>query len=64
MGYPAIVLDEHGDDVEGYLFESTNIASHWQVLDEFEGSAYKRVVGMIRSIGESLEDACIYVLDK
>jgi gamma-glutamylcyclotransferase (GGCT)/AIG2-like uncharacterized protein YtfP len=31
-----IVLDEHGARVDGYLFVSDNLETHWAMLDEFE----------------------------
>jgi len=64
MGYPAIVLDESGDDVEGLLFRSEYIALHWHELDEFEGEAYKRVVAKVKLKNKSIEEAYIYVLEE
>ncbi len=43
MGYPGIDLDEHGAEVEGFLFTSEKLSGYWGALDEFEGEAYKRV---------------------
>lgn len=40
MGYPAIIPDENGEIVEGFVFSSTEI--DWQMLDEFEGAGYSR----------------------
>lgn len=37
IGYPGIVLDEHGDEVHGLVFSSERLAEHWARLDEFEG---------------------------
>ena len=28
-GYPGIVLDEYGDEVQEFLFSSENLAGHW-----------------------------------
>jgi gamma-glutamylcyclotransferase (GGCT)/AIG2-like uncharacterized protein YtfP len=43
-GYPGIVLDERGGEVEGFLFSSESLAQHWARLDEFEGEGYERVL--------------------
>jgi gamma-glutamylcyclotransferase (GGCT)/AIG2-like uncharacterized protein YtfP len=43
-GYPGIVLDEHGSEVEGLLFSSETLGDHWNRLDEFEGNGYERVL--------------------
>jgi gamma-glutamylcyclotransferase (GGCT)/AIG2-like uncharacterized protein YtfP len=43
-GYPAIVLNEQGGEVEGLLFSSESLAEHWAQLDEFEGEGYERVL--------------------
>lgn len=44
MGYPAIRLDENGPRVDGYVFSSEALESHWPSLDAFEGAAYKRTL--------------------
>ncbi len=36
-GYPGIVLDDDGGDVQGLLFSSEQLAEHWARLDAFEG---------------------------
>jgi len=62
MGYPGIVLDMNGDKVEGFVFSSENLASHWPRLDEFEGEAYERVFTRVRLNDGNLVDAYVYVL--
>lgn len=44
LGYPAVIPDDNGDLVKGFLFSSKELAEHWQRLDEFEGDAYQRVL--------------------
>jgi len=61
-GYPGIVLDENGDEIEGFLFTSDRLAEHWARLDEFEGDGYKRVVTMAKLKDGSGVDAYIYRL--
>ena len=61
-GYPGIVLDENGDEIEGFLFTSDRLAEHWARLDEFEGDGYERVVTMAKLKDGSGVDAYIYRL--
>ena len=61
VGFPGLILDPLGPVVEVYLFESAELPAHWDRLDEFEGSGYKRVVATVNTeAGE--RSACIYVL--
>ncbi|PTQ12395.1 gamma-glutamylcyclotransferase [Sphingomonas oleivorans] len=61
LGYPGLILDAHGDAIEVQLFESPDLPAHWQRLDEFEGSGYRRVTVAVALAGETLP-ASIYVL--
>jgi gamma-glutamylcyclotransferase (GGCT)/AIG2-like uncharacterized protein YtfP len=64
VGYPGIVLDEQGGEVEGLLFSSESLAEHWARLDEFEGEGYERVLTkVIRKDGTAV-DAYIYGLSE
>lgn len=62
MGFPGIDLDAHGAEVEGFLFSSANLASHWAALDAFEGDAYARVLTQVQRKDGSTVAAFIYVL--
>ena len=62
MGYPAIVLGEYGDEVEGFLFSSDDLSDHWSRLDEFEGEAYERVLAVVSLRDKSTVDAYVYAL--
>jgi gamma-glutamylcyclotransferase (GGCT)/AIG2-like uncharacterized protein YtfP len=42
-GYPGIVLDDAGPQVEVNVFTSRHLPAHWQRLDDFEGPGYRRV---------------------
>jgi gamma-glutamylcyclotransferase (GGCT)/AIG2-like uncharacterized protein YtfP len=42
-GYPGIVMDDSGLKVEVHVFASRDLPAHWQRLDDFEGSGYRRV---------------------
>ncbi len=44
QGFPAVILDENGTDVEGFLFSSNEISNHWKTIDDFETSMYQRVL--------------------
>lgn len=64
IGYPGIVLDEAGEDINGYIFSSNNLDKHWDELDEFEGVEYQRVIVEVQKKDSSLVKAFIYVLRK
>lgn len=59
-GYPAVVLDEHGGEVPGFLFSSESLAGHWARLDEFEGEGYERVLTTVKVKDGAVVDAYIY----
>jgi gamma-glutamylcyclotransferase (GGCT)/AIG2-like uncharacterized protein YtfP len=61
-GYPGIVLDPHGGEVEGFLFSSERLAEHWARLDEFEGEGYERVITMAKRKDGTVVEAYIYRL--
>ena len=61
-GYPGIVLDEQGAEVDGLLFSSERLAEHWSRIDAFEGEGYERVLTTVKlKSGETVE-AYIYRL--
>ena len=62
MGYPGIDLDEHGDEVQGFLFSSEKLSDHWAKLDAFEGKSYERVSTVVKLRGNRTVDAYIYTL--
>ena len=61
MGYPAIRLDPHGEEVAGYLLESTDLPAHWPRLDSFEGADYCRTLTEVRTENGDLVEAYVYV---
>lgn len=61
LGYPAIVLDVDGPEVNVQLFKSSDLPEHWDRLDAFEGPAYRRAVTAVSTIEGELP-ASIYVL--
>lgn len=62
LGYPALVLDEEGGEVEGSVFSSERLADHWERLDRFEGEAYERVSTEVALDDGSKIKAWVYVL--
>jgi gamma-glutamylcyclotransferase (GGCT)/AIG2-like uncharacterized protein YtfP/predicted kinase len=62
VGYPGIVLDEHGDEVQGFLFSSDSLDQHWNRLDEFEGDGYERVLTAVKLHDGTTVEAYIYSL--
>ena len=62
MGYPGIVLDDTGDEVQGYLFCSDALGDHWDELDAFEGHEYARVLTTATTHDKLEVEAYVYVL--
>jgi gamma-glutamylcyclotransferase (GGCT)/AIG2-like uncharacterized protein YtfP len=62
VGFPAMVLDEHGPEVDGYLLSSDALDRAWERLDEFEGDGYERVLTRVRLEEGGTVEAFIYVL--
>lgn len=62
VGYPGIVLDEHGDEIGGLVFSSESLAEHWDRIDEFEGEGYQRVLTTVKLADGTAVDAYIYKL--
>ncbi|MEM8542156.1 MAG: gamma-glutamylcyclotransferase family protein [Pseudomonadota bacterium] len=60
-GFPGIVLDPNGNEVEVQLFLSKDLPAHWARLDEFEGAEYRRIAVHIRTEEGDVE-ANIYAL--
>ena len=62
LGYPGIIPNASGSEVQGFLFSSTQLAECWAMLDEFEGEAYQRVLVHARCEDGQAVDAHIYAL--
>jgi gamma-glutamylcyclotransferase (GGCT)/AIG2-like uncharacterized protein YtfP len=62
VGYPGIILDEHGGEVKGLLFSSDSLAEHWARLDEFEGEGYERVLTTVKLEDGTTVEVYIYRL--
>ncbi len=64
MGYPGIVLDDAGDEINGFIFISDHLENHWDELDDFEGKEYKRVSVIAETKDGTSVHAFIYMLRK
>jgi gamma-glutamylcyclotransferase (GGCT)/AIG2-like uncharacterized protein YtfP len=62
MGYPALVMDEQGPEVDGFVFTSDGLDEHWERLDDFEGDGYERMMTVATLRGGETVEAHIYVL--
>ena len=62
VGYPGIILDRHGSEIEGFLFSSERLTEHWTRLDEFEGEGYEHVLTTVKLKDGTVVDAYIYKL--
>ena len=62
MGYPGIVLDEAGDEIQGYVFYSDKLDNHWNELDAFEGVEYERVLINAKTKDKMAVESYIYIL--
>ena len=61
QGYPGIVLDPEGPEVEAHVLESTRLPDDWDRLDAFEGAEYRRVVTVVQTAAGPI-DAFVYEL--
>ncbi|MEL6198164.1 MAG: gamma-glutamylcyclotransferase [Pseudomonadota bacterium] len=59
QGFPGLVLDPSGQAVAVHLLESADLPAHWDRLDAFEGSNYRRVVATV-STDIGMLEASIY----
>ena len=62
IGFPGIVLDVDGGEVNGQVFTSNELPQHWARLDAFEGDGYARVLANVRLHDGREVDAYIYCL--
>lgn len=61
MGYPGLILEEPGGEIEVHVLESHDLPDHWARLDAFEGSGYERVSATVICEGREVM-ASIYVI--
>jgi gamma-glutamylcyclotransferase (GGCT)/AIG2-like uncharacterized protein YtfP len=61
VGYPALIPDPNGAPIEVFVLESQALLNHWDRLDAFEDSGYRRTTIDV-STAEGVLPASIYVL--
>ena len=59
-GYPGIILDADLPEVAVQVFESAQLADHWDRLDQFEGEGYRRIKIEVRIDSDESVEAFIY----
>lgn len=62
MGYPGLVIDDSGSEIQGYVFAASNLSDRWLELDEFEGEGYERVLATVKLLNGEYVPAHVYVL--
>ncbi|ALM50906.1 gamma-glutamylcyclotransferase family protein [Halomonas huangheensis] len=62
MGFPGLVIDEDGEEIQGHVFSSENLSNNWQSLDNFEGAEYQRVLTTVTLASGEHVDAYVYAL--
>lgn len=60
LGYLALIPDTDGEHIAVQLFHSPDLPEHWDRLDEFEGSGYRRTVISV-NCEDGPVDAWIYI---
>ncbi|MEM7561619.1 MAG: gamma-glutamylcyclotransferase family protein [Pseudomonadota bacterium] len=64
QGCPGIVPSDTGEEVEGFVFSSEHLAEHWSMLDDYEGSGYKRVPVIVKMSNGETTEAYVYALNR
>lgn len=60
LGYPALILDEDGEEIGVDPFHSDALPLHWARLDAFEGPGYRRIAADVTTASANVA-AWIYV---
>ena len=61
--YPGVDLREAQEEINGYVFTSSELYKHWGRLDAFEGSNYERVVTTVYMEDRSSMSAYVYKIN-
>jgi len=64
LGSPGIVVSEEGHEVEGFLFASNKLSEHWAMLDDYEGSGYRRELVIATTNNDEKVQAYVYALNR
>jgi len=62
LGFPGLVLDPAGGEVQGLIFSSEKLVDFWPQLDEFEGAQYVRLPVEALLAEGGVVEAYVYVL--
>lgn len=62
-GFPAVILDDNGNMIDGYLFSSEELTENWHSIDEFETDLYQRVQTTVFLENQSKIKGYIYELN-
>ena len=62
FGYPGLVLDMEGNDIQGYVFAAKDLSRQWSDLDAFEGEGYERILAPVTLMSGECIQAYVYVL--
>jgi gamma-glutamylcyclotransferase (GGCT)/AIG2-like uncharacterized protein YtfP len=63
LGCPGIVPSDEGEEVEGFLFSSDHLSDQWSMLDEYEGTGYRRVSVLVKTESGENTEAYVYALN-
>lgn len=61
LGFPGLVLDPEGDEIEVQVLASPDLPHHWARLDAFEGDGYRRVTARV-AMEDGEISAWVYVV--
>lgn len=62
MGYPGMVLDPAGDEINGFVFTTDDLDVILPELDAFEGKDYQRIVAQATLADGAIRAVYAYVL--
>lgn len=60
--FPGLVIDNTGQVIRGHVFSSSELADHWETLDEFEGPVYQRSITTVIMDDNRELEAHVYAL--
>ena len=64
FGCPGIIPSDEGEEVEGFVVTSDYLSKHWSMLDEYEGTGYKRVAVKVNTESGEKVEAYVYALNQ
>lgn len=61
LGFPALVVDENGDWIQGWALRSKCLSQYLAALDEFEGDEYQRKPVAVTLENHEVVQAYVYL---